>query len=437
MKKLLLFLFFPLLFTPLEGITQNHKTECDDSIESFNKHLQNIYSKDKEFKNDYKLLKICAESGDSEASYLIGLMYKEGLGVNLNIKKAKEWFEKSEKLGNSKAAFSLGYLYLKGIGGVNQDYSKALRFFEESDYSMSKHWLAKCYYHGYGVSINKTKALELLQNNLIPNSQLLLQQWQYEMNNTEESEANYSLKMKDSLPELEYSKNNGIYGSWVGEWQIKDWSGEITERTIPIYIELTNNGTGIADINMIIDQQKFDGNVLVNPSELVFPDFRINLRKRYTDDPSELSLNYRITNLNYSYLNENGTEILSGELETFIENWLEPGSPSKIILHREGALLSQEIKDALSVQKDQFIKVYPNPFQENLLLYYTLDIDSEVTVNFYDYYNTNKILKTKKKYQMSGERTISFNDMDNLNPGLYIVQMIIGNDQHSRIVIKK
>ncbi|GAA4106225.1 hypothetical protein GCM10022393_00560 [Aquimarina addita] len=52
--------------------------------------------------------------GNQEAAFLLGLFYKNGIGVEQNFIKAKEWFTISADAGNQKALFALGYFYLKG-----------------------------------------------------------------------------------------------------------------------------------------------------------------------------------------------------------------------------------------------------------------------------------------------------------------------------------
>src|SRR5437660_454036 len=46
----------------------------------------------------------------------LGIMYERGLGVEKNLKKAKELYEKAIKLGYSTAINNLAAMYYKGIG---------------------------------------------------------------------------------------------------------------------------------------------------------------------------------------------------------------------------------------------------------------------------------------------------------------------------------
>jgi TPR repeat protein len=63
----------------------------------------------------FKLIKKAAKQKHPVALENLGVLYKYGRGCKLNFNKARRSFKKSAKLGNHKAAYSLGYLYLKGL----------------------------------------------------------------------------------------------------------------------------------------------------------------------------------------------------------------------------------------------------------------------------------------------------------------------------------
>jgi len=128
---------------------------------------------------------------------------------------------------------------------------------------------------------------------------------------------------------------------------------------------------------------------------------------------------------------------MSGKLETTIENWEEPGPPSTLILQRSKQVLNQEIRNALAEQKDHFIKVYPNPFEQDVLVHYTLEEDSDVTIQLADYYHPSRILKTKHRTQKKGERMVTLEGLNTLHKGLYVIRMSVGKNRYSRIVIRK
>ena len=59
-------------------------------------------------------------------------MYEGGLGVDVNYKKAIEWFEKAAMQGDADAQCNLGVMYENGHG-VDQSDSMAMRWYAKAD----------------------------------------------------------------------------------------------------------------------------------------------------------------------------------------------------------------------------------------------------------------------------------------------------------------
>ena len=58
----------------------------------------------------------CEEVNNGMCLNLLGLIYMQGLGVDIDYEKSFELFLKAEKLGNTKAMINLGLIYMKGFG---------------------------------------------------------------------------------------------------------------------------------------------------------------------------------------------------------------------------------------------------------------------------------------------------------------------------------
>ncbi|ACE06312.1 hypothetical protein Aasi_0954 [Candidatus Amoebophilus asiaticus 5a2] len=143
-------------------------------------------------------VKAYARAGNTLAQTNLGLMYKKGLGVKRDYKKAIEWYTKAANQGNIAAQNSLGYIYKEGKG-VDPNYEKAIEWYTKAadqgntvaqynlgiiykqeegtvcDYQESIKWLTKAanqknsyaqtslghmYYHGKGVRQDYQKAIE-------------------------------------------------------------------------------------------------------------------------------------------------------------------------------------------------------------------------------------------------------------------------------------
>ncbi len=66
---------------------------------------------------------------DSDVLYNLGFIYQSGQGVKQDYGKARELYERADKLNNSNATFTLALMYQNGQG-VKQDINK---FIEYSD----------------------------------------------------------------------------------------------------------------------------------------------------------------------------------------------------------------------------------------------------------------------------------------------------------------
>jgi TPR repeat protein len=78
-------------------------------------------------------------------------------------KEARAGIEKLAEAGNVKAIKLLGDYYMKGIGGVEQDYAKAMELYEQAadeDYADAQAQIAYMYQEGLGVEVSYERAME-------------------------------------------------------------------------------------------------------------------------------------------------------------------------------------------------------------------------------------------------------------------------------------
>ena len=72
----------------------------------------------------FKLVKPFADQGNSDAQYLLGVMYQYGEGVIEDDKEAVRWYRMAAMQGGAFAQFNLGQMYYTGEG-VIEDNKKA------------------------------------------------------------------------------------------------------------------------------------------------------------------------------------------------------------------------------------------------------------------------------------------------------------------------
>jgi TPR repeat protein len=148
---------------------------------------------EKDNEKAFSNFKKASELNQSEAKYLLGLCYYNGLGIEKNEELGIKWIEKASQDNIPKAHFFLSNFFLKGKDehkavfhlkeaakrnhlkaqynlaecylngeGVKKDLKKACYFFQkaaDSGDSNSQFNIAKCYFSGIGVSRDYEKAV--------------------------------------------------------------------------------------------------------------------------------------------------------------------------------------------------------------------------------------------------------------------------------------
>jgi len=404
-----------------------------------------------------------AHSGYAAAQCNLGLLYKYGNGCQLDFKKAIAWFRKGSANGNQKAAYFLGYMYYKGFG-VPQDYTKAVYWFNNSSYAMARHYLGLCYYLGYGVPANETKALEILLNNQILNSKTLVTSIQAEQKQRQEKQTRIALNttakannpinthvVLDTREELQHLPEEilelkDVIGNWTGKLIQYDWSGKHIRRILPIKITITTEQeTGDIQVTSIVEKQELSSKATWQDETLYLEDLKetLTLNRLYPENPKQLTLDYNLFSTSLQKYEYEGVHYLIGKLDSYIPQWTEYGKPMSLVLKPEGAVntntentLNEEALFALAAQKDQFIKLYPVPFNEQLTVQYQLETASNVYVELISLNGNHKIVIQPTTSKQAGDYTHTIPIDTSLPKGLYVVRIRAGNQLHTRMIIK-
>src|SRR5437763_9698128 len=67
---------------------------------------------------------------NSDAQNYLGFYYKNGIGIQKDLKKSFEWYEKSAKNGNEIAQYNLGNFYRYGWG-IEKNEDKAFEWYKK------------------------------------------------------------------------------------------------------------------------------------------------------------------------------------------------------------------------------------------------------------------------------------------------------------------
>ncbi|MDE7413625.1 MAG: SEL1-like repeat protein [Muribaculaceae bacterium] len=122
--------------------------------------MADSYNK-KNYKKGLKLLEEAAKENPM-AEYFLGALYENGQGVDRDMKKAAEYYQKAADRGFGLAMGALGDMYYEGRG-VDTDFAKACELYEQA-YTIGELYegpagrYATCLAEGKGVTQNKEKA---------------------------------------------------------------------------------------------------------------------------------------------------------------------------------------------------------------------------------------------------------------------------------------
>lgn len=426
---------------------QGQMVDTDSIVRSVEDYIYSENLNRKESKRVFRSIKELANEGNAGAVCMLGILHKDGVGTPLSFDRAREQFRIAHEMGSGKAAYSLGYLYLKGLGNIGQDYQKAIEWFQKSDYPMARHWLAKMYYFGHGVNKDEQRALELLRDNPIYNSEVLLGQLginvqvdnaiqEYNDPSGEaENTPEYSLGELDAIVSTPPSN---VEGAWKGQLMEMDWSGMHMVRSFPIGLSVgkMEDAHGTVRTSVEVNGTTDESGAIWKDGTLTLFDSRFSLEKQYTDHPDFKILDYDLLSISFTQKDIDGTTYLIGRLESQILQWSEPGPPMTLVLTKGGVQLSDEALASFAEQEESFIKLYPNPFTEDLLIHYELGSDSNVEVRLLDYYGGTSVETVTSSCLKSGEHTHTLSNYD-LKAGLYVVQVRVNGQAHSKLVIKK
>ena len=98
---------------------------------------------------------------DPMAKYMMAMCYFQGLGVEIDMERANELLTSSAELGYNVAMLDLGIAYCTGNVYFQQDYTKAMEYFQKAAAQgnpVAQLWIGRMYENGWGVKKSNMKA---------------------------------------------------------------------------------------------------------------------------------------------------------------------------------------------------------------------------------------------------------------------------------------
>jgi len=409
----------------------------------------------------FELIMSAAKKEFPSAEFNLGRFYMIGLGCDIDFDKAIKWLTLSADHGNERAAYALGYIYFKGFG-VGQDYKKAVSWFELSPWPMAKHYLGICYYFGYGVDKNEDKAIVYFSQSQTTNSDMFLKHIAENVKESVEAgiakEVNEKVTHTNTAIEKEAIdkttdasntselptkkrelKSDYFNGKWKGKLIELDWSRKQISSIVPLSFEFSGKENTV-NYKLEIENTVTENIAIFENNALYFDKQFMTFNLPYSENPNSSLITWQLLSSEMEFKTINKKIYLTGSLNTFSNEWKESGPPMQIILKltEEGDedLTKEEIL-TLSQQKNHFITLYPNPFENDVLIEYELENSAKVNVSVYDLTGNASIATFEENSsQIEGKYRYTLNG-GNLRPGMYIVRVSVGSEMHSRILVKK
>lgn len=368
-----------------------------------------------------------AETGHAKAAYFLGAYYQKVIQIEENFIKALKWYQKAAEQRHQKAIFKLGYLHLKGLGNVPQDYSLAIKYFKNSTYPMASHWLAKLQHFGYGMVQDKTEAKKLLSQNYIANSKSLIAQIEQQENKPNRL-SNYKHNNIQDCKDMkeDYFSTYSLHQKYKGRVLQYEWSGKQLIKTFPIAITFKENGKRY---KIEWQNNEYEGTTTVLENSLLPDSLVIPVEALLPDHPAQSVLDYNITKINL-YQNPLSEDGLTMELEGWINNWKETLPPFVIILQ------SDEIGQNIDEQKNHFIKTYPNPFVEDITISFDLPYLTYAKINLQGITQpTIQKVIAQEKTLKKGQHQFQLEGKE-LPKGLYLITVETSQKKYNKYIIK-
>lgn len=143
-------------------------TDIGDALATvrFAESLPNSSGKRKKLLEKFtEIVMTFAESGDPVAQYEAAKMYENGVGVEADLEKMRDWMSKSADAGYWLAEYEMGRFYKKGLG-IETNLEEAFSWFTQAaldGYDMAQTALGNCYYYGEGAVRDYLEAISWYQ----------------------------------------------------------------------------------------------------------------------------------------------------------------------------------------------------------------------------------------------------------------------------------
>jgi hypothetical protein len=425
----------------------------------------------------------------------VGMLYREGLGVDENKAEAAKWFEKAGKagyatgwgnlaimyhygvgipqdyakayqsytnaanLGDAENCYCRGYMLYKGLGCV-QNYDSAVALFRkaaDAGSASGMYFLGLCYRNGYGIARDTILARHWMtmaagRNVRDAADELAAGEPEYvEYPGGKPKAARYA---DTRLPKI-YKKishsvpNANVAGEYAGYIVKYDWSGKYVIDEAPLALTLVQNGKTITGQWIERDSISATIEAELSDSALVFTRTEYRRTDHYHRTVPRL---WNFTRASLNVVQADTGVYMAGNMQFYSPETKEPDKPMYISLTRVSRKQAnkysnseQKVNKQKSTMADTSslhhpitsspdFAAYPNPFSNDLNVSFTLQSSCEVRLAVIS-------LEGRVLQQLMAEKLDAGQHLNNFSlnvqAGIYIVKLYAGNNENSIIVVKQ
>ena len=411
-----------------------------------------------------------ANVGYANAYYNLFNIYSKALGAEQDFVNAVNYLDALQNTAyRTTALMRLGYYYYKGFG-VEQNYETAVNYFlqaAEDNHADALYFLGLCYRNGYGVAQNEAEAQYYLSRaaelghyyspdelqeetpEVIPQSQRIELRGYNGNRETEESRIprEYRRVARQNFKEI-------TRGEYTGTIVMYDYSGKNMVRTSALKIVFDDTHNGKIFGRWIENDTIFATfEAILTDSALQFIDTEYRHTERYSRNVSK---RWKFNNAVLEKTDTDSVSYLTGNIQQYDMKLKEPGKPLYISLQKrnftdntgenEGeetpaveavkSLAAEPAEATTPSEKESkdFFIAYPNPFDSEINLLFSLENEQNVTLTVY---GINGKLIDRQNLGVLPEGTHNYLLAFSAQPGQYLLVLQRGDRKISNLIIKK
>jgi hypothetical protein len=385
-----------------------------------------------------------ARGGYPDAWHNLAVLYKDGKGVKQDFVKAFNYYKTGTEHQSSNCYYGLGYCYYKGLG-CRQSYQEAAGLFKfavKRGSTSSMYLLGLCYRNGYGVQANADSARYWIGRaagaGYAPAKQEMREPAPENpdaFKTAPQKRRAASVVSAASPDRARILRRTGadVTGSFTGYVIKYDWSGQHVIGRSRLRLELRKADTLLTGTWIQDDTLSTSFTAALTDSSVVFRNTALRYADRYSRGKSAP---FEFRDADLQLVTEADTVHLSGNIRLWSTADNEPERPILVNLTKDPeqrVMATGEPAPADSVIRQ--LKVYPNPFEQNVKAEFDLASEQSVEFILVDVLSGRILYRSGSQRYLPGVYTKEL--FLQLRPGTYVLRLSYGKGVKSSVIIKK